>query len=209
MLGQAYQRHKRFLAALVFGGLFWAGSHLLPIDAVMGGLISVNVFFLGYLALMLAMILRTPPQDLRRHAEADDEGAVVILGIALMAIVISLSSIFLVLNRSSSSLMEPFFALTSAPLGWATLQVLAAFRYAHLYHAAQPDGGLRFPGADKPEIWEFLYFSFVIGMTAQTADVSITSTKMRRVVLVHSVGAFFFNTVILAMAVNAAIALSK
>jgi uncharacterized membrane protein len=209
MLRQAYQRHKRFLAALVFGGMVWAVSHQMPLDAVMSGLISANAFFLSYLTLMLAMILRTLPQDLRRHAEADDEGAVLILAIALMAVVISLSSIFLVLNRASSSLMEAFFALASAPLGWATLQVLAAFRYAHLYHAPEPDGGLSFPGAHKPGIWDFLYFSFVIGMTAQTADVSLTSTKMRQVVLVHSVGAFFFNTVILAMAVNAAIALSK
>jgi len=209
MWAQAYHRHTRFVAALALGGLIWGASHLLPIDAVMGGLISVNGFFLIYLGLMLLMILRTPPQDMRRHAEADDEGAVLILAFALMAVVISLSSIFLVLNRASSSPLESVFALTAAPLGWATLQVLAAFRYAHLYHAPEPDGGLSFPGTHRPEIWDFLYFSFVIGMTAQTADVSITTTAMRRVVLAHSVGSFFFNTVILAMAVNAGIALSQ
>ncbi len=209
MLAQAFHRHTRFVAALALGGVIWGASHLLPIDAVMSGLISVNAFFLIYLGLMLVMILRTPPQDMRRHAEAEDEGAVVILAIALAAVVVSLLSIFLVLNRASSSPIESVFALTAAPLGWATLHVLAAFRYAHLYHAPEPDGGLGFPGTRRPEIWDFLYFSFVIGMTAQTADVSITTTAMRRVVLAHSVGAFFFNTVILAMAVNAGIALSQ
>jgi uncharacterized membrane protein len=104
--------------------------------------------------------------------------------------------------------LETAFALAAAPLGWATLQVLAAFRYAHLYHAPEPDGGLAFPGTAKPGIWDFVYFSFVVGMTAQTADVAITTTQLRRVVLTHSIGAFFFNTVILAMAVNAGIALS-
>ena len=209
MWAQAYHRHTRFVAALALGGLLWALSHLMPVDAVMSGLISVNGFFLSYLGLMLVMILRIPAQEMRRHAEADDEGAVLILGIALMAVVVSLSSIFLVLNRTSSSTVESVFALTAAPLGWATLQVLAAFRYAHLYHAPDPDGGLSFPETNLPEIWDFLYFSFVIGMTAQTADVSITTTAMRRVVLAHSVGSFFFNTVILAMAVNAGIALSQ
>ena len=131
-----------------------------------------------------------------------------ILGIALLAVGISLSAIFLVLNRASTSPLETAFALAAAPLGWATLQVLAAFRYAHLYHAPEPDGGLDFPGTAKPGIWDFVYFSFVLGMTAQTADVAITTTQMRRVVLTHSIGAFFFNTVILAMAVNAGIALS-
>ena len=209
MFGQAYHRHTRFLAALLFGGLMWAGSHLLAVDQVMSGLIGANAFFLSYLALMMAMVLRTTPTQMRRHSEQDDEGAVLILALALMAVLISLSSIFLVLNRSTISAVETVFALAAAPLGWAALHVLAAFRYAHLYFAPDPDGGLAFPGTPKPEIWDFMYFSFVVGMTAQTADVSITTTAMRRVVLIHSIGSFFFNTVILAMAVNAAIALSQ
>jgi len=209
MLRPAYHRHTRFLAALAFGGLMWGGSHLLPVDGVMSALIGANTFFLGYLALILTMVARTRPQDMRRHAEQDDEGAVLILAIAVMAVSISLWSIFLVLNRASISSMEATFALAAAPLGWATLQILAAFRYAHLYFAPVPDGGLVFPGPDSPEIWDFLYFSFGVGMTAQTADVAITTTQMRRVVLTHAIGAFFFNTVILAMAVNAGIALSQ
>lgn len=209
MLRQAYHRHMRFLAALVFGGLMGACSHLLRVDGVMSGLIGANTFFLSYLALILTMVVRTPPKDMRRHAEQDDEGAALILAIAVMAVAISLSSIFLVLNRATISPMETTFALAAAPLGWATLQILAAFRYAHLYFAPDPVGGLAFPGSDVPGIWDFLYFSFVVGMTAQTADVSITTTKMRRVVLTHAIGAFFFNTVILAMAVNAGIALSQ
>lgn len=209
MLQQAYHRHTRFLASLAFGGLMWAGGQLLRFDPVMSGLIGVNTFFIVYLGLVMAMILRSTPQEMRGHSEQDDEGAVLILGIAVTAVTISLSSIFLVLNSASTSPMETVFALTAAPLGWATLQVLVAFRYAHLYFAPKPDGGLAFPGTQTPEIWDFLYFSFGIGMTAQTADVSVTTPQMRRVVLTHAIGAFFFNTTILAMAVNAGIALSQ
>jgi uncharacterized membrane protein len=175
----------------------------------MRGLIGVNAFFASYLCLIIAMVLRSTPIQIRRHSEQQDEGAALILALALMAVAISLSSIFLVLNRTGIGSIETAFALSAAPLGWATLHVLAAFRYAHLYFAPEPDGGLAFPGTPKPEIWDFLYFSFGVGMTAQTADVSITTTPMRRVVLLHSIGSFFFNTVILAMAVNAAIALSQ
>jgi uncharacterized membrane protein len=208
MVWQAYHRHARFLAALAIGGLTWAGSYALQVERVMSGLIGANAFFVCYLALIWAMILRTTPQNMRRHAEQDDEGAALISALALLAVAISLASIFLVLNRATISPIETVFALSAAPLGWATLQVLAAFRYAHLYHAPDPDNGLSFPGTPKPGIWDFMYFSFVLGMTAQTADVAITTTKMRRVVLIHSIGAFFFNTVILAMAVNAGIVLS-
>ena len=93
MLAQAYHRHSRFLAALVFGGLMWAASRALPVDPVMSGLIAINSFFLGYLALILTMILRSTPEKMRRHSEQDDEGAVLILGIALLAVGISLSAI--------------------------------------------------------------------------------------------------------------------
>ena len=72
----------------------------------------------------------------------------------------------------------------------------------------QPVGGLSFPGGDTPpQGWDFLYFAIVIGMTAQTADVEVTTTRMRRLVIVHSVVAFFFNTIIVAAAVNLAVTL--
>ena len=158
---------------------------------------------------MLWMILITSAEDLRRHSEADDEGALLILILAVLAAGISLASVFLVLNRGSDSLAEALFALAAAPMGWATLHVLAAFRYAHLFYAPEPDSGLEFPSTTEPGIWDFLYFSFTIGMTAQVSDVVVTAGSLRKVVLLHSIGSFFFNTVILALAVNAAVNLSK
>ncbi len=209
MLASTLHRHLRFLVALALGLTLWATSHFTPIDAVMRAVIGVNGFFICYLSSMLWMILTTSADNLRRHSEADDEGAALILILAVLATGISLSSIFLVLNRGSDGLAEALFALAAAPMGWATLHVLAAFRYAHLYYAPEPDGGLDFPGTKEPGIWEFLYFSFTIGMTAQVSDVVVTAGNLRRVVLLHSIGSFFYNTVILALAVNAGLALSK
>ena len=54
-------------------------------------------------------------------------------------------------------------------------------------------------------MWDFLYFSFVIGMTAQTSDVGIVGRPLRRLALAHGVVSFFYNTVIVALAVNAAV----
>lgn len=209
MMTSALHRHARFLVSLVFGLALWGGSRVVSLDAVMGALIGVNGFFVCYLGLMALMIFKTAPEDLRRNAEADDEGSALILVLAVTAVGISLASIFMVLNRTSDSQAEALFALAAAPLGWATLHLLAAFRYAHLFYAPDPDAGLEFPGTTEPGISDFLYFSFVIGMTAQVSDVVVTTGAMRRVVLIHSIGAFFFNTVILALAVNAGLALSK
>ncbi|MBI1171747.1 DUF1345 domain-containing protein [bacterium] len=206
----ALRRHARFLLSFALGIALWSGSLASPLDGAMRALLGVNSFFACYLALSLAMILRTSPDDLRRHAEADDEGAAFILILAAASVAFSLYSIFHVLNRPSLALGEGLFALLAAPLGWATMHMLAAFRYAHLYYSPDPDAGLEFPGGTKkPSIGDFLYFAFTIGMTAQVSDVVVTDRGMRRVVLIHSIGSFFFNTVILALAVNAGIALPK
>ncbi|HEX2113690.1 MAG TPA: DUF1345 domain-containing protein, partial [Alphaproteobacteria bacterium] len=61
---------------------------------------------------------------------------------------------------------------------------------------------LAFPGTSEPTAWDFLYYSFVVGMTAQVSDVQILSTEMRRLTMAHGVVAFFYNTVLLALAVN-------
>lgn len=209
MLASTFQRHLRFLIALGMGIALWGASQITPFDGVMRAVVGVNGFFICYLSMMLWMILTTTPGDLRRHSEADDEGALLILILAVLVTGVSLSSIFTVLNRGSDSLAEALFALAAAPMGWAALHVLAAFRYAHLFYAPEPDGGLDFPGTKEPGIWEFLYFSFTIGMTAQVSDVVVTAGTLRRVVLLHSIGSFFYNTVILALAVNAGLTLSK
>ena len=90
------------------------------------------------------------------------------------------------------------------------LHTLAAFHYANLFYAPAPAaarrGGLDFPGTPEPGPWDFLYFAFVIGMTAQVSDVAVRTTPLRRTALAHGVASFFYNAVILALAVNAALA---
>jgi uncharacterized membrane protein len=201
------RRHARFLAALAVGLAIWA-LVALPPDSPMRALMAVNGFFVAYLGLMLRLTLTTTVDDLRRHAAADDEGSVVIVLLAIAVVGISLSAIFLVLH-SDVALTAKLFALAAAPLGWATVQVLAAYRYAHLYYAKGRVAGLEFPGTKTPSVWDFLYFSFTIGMTAQVSDVQVTGSGMRRVVLLHGVASFFYNTVILALAVNAGLNMGK
>lgn len=209
MLKSTFQRHGRFVFSFAIGLALWGLTHFTPLDGVLQAVSGVNGFSVSYLTMMFVLMWRTSHDDLRRHAEADDEGAAIILIIAILAAGVSLASIFMVLNRKDLNVGEALFALAAAPLGWATLHVLAAFRYAHLYYAPDPDGGLDFPGTKAPDIWDFLYFSFTIGMTAQVSDVVVTSGRLRKLVIVHGIGSFFFNTVILALAVNAGLALSK
>jgi uncharacterized membrane protein len=50
---------------------------------------------------------------------------------------------------------------------------------------------------------DFAYYSFVVGMTAQVSDVQVTSKRLRRLTLLHGLISFAFNTIILALTINA------
>jgi uncharacterized membrane protein len=66
---------------------------------------------------------------------------------------------------------------------------------------------LQFPNGEqqeKADYWDFVYFSFVIGMTAQVSDVGITDKVIRRTATVHGIISFVFNTALLALTVNIA-----
>ena len=63
---------------------------------------------------------------------------------------------------------------------------------------------MRFPKEPLPDYTDLLDMACVIGTSGQTADVSFTGRKMRRVGLLHSLPCFFFNTTVLALTVNRA-----
>jgi uncharacterized membrane protein len=166
-------------------------------------------FFTLYLASAAFLVFHTTPEDLRRRASYEDEGVMVILILTLCAVSLCLAAIFALLaGKGLSSVLPLALAVASVLLGWFTLHTVAAFRYAHLYYtpdASRRDaGGLAFPDTSEPHMSDFLYYSLVVGMTSQVSDVQTLSTRMRRTTMAHSVISFFFNTVILALAVNIA-----
>lgn len=125
-------------------------------------------------------------------------------------------------SRGSPHPVELTFALVSIPLGWFTIHAMTALHYAHVYwlndeetdpgskaKQKKPVGGLVFAGKERPDGWDFLYFSTTVGMTSQTSDTTVSTTHMRRIVLLHSIVSFFFNTVIVAAAVNLAVSLGS
>ena len=194
--------------ALCGGGVLAGLSMALGMGPLTHALFGVNGFFAGYLGLSLWLTETSTAADLRSRAEEDDEGVVLILVIALSAVLVSLGAIFQVLNSPNQSLVTAGLSLAAVPLGWAMVHTLAAFRYARLYYTGSKGSGLAFPGTREAGPWDFIYFSFAIGTSAAASDVDVESTQMRKLVLIHSTGAFFYNTVILALAVNAGLVLA-
>jgi uncharacterized membrane protein len=199
------------IAAIAFA--FWRS------DALVLGAIG---FFTLYLATMLVRLPGLTPEVLRAHADESDVPGYVILVIALAALVAAIASLFGILNGTSKP--DGFrlaLGIAALGLGWLALNAMIGFHYAFEYYETNGDGapnkagdrphraGLDFPGKDLPDALSFLYFSFVVAMTAQVSDVDVTSNGMRRLVLFHGILAFVFNTVILATAVNIVVSLGK
>lgn len=85
-------------------------------------------------------------------------------------------------------------------LAWMLLHAGYARFYAGTYFRS--GAGFAFPDTDTPARVDLLYFAFTIGTTFAASDVNVTTREMRWHVIVHSVLAFFYNAVVLAIAIG-------
>ena len=204
----------RLLASVVAGVLAFL---LLPprFTASTRGLITWDVGAGLYLLLAWAMMGRASVEHMRGRARVQDDGAAVILFLTVAGAFASLAAMVLELaglktgTRVGQGLHLAFVAATFIA-SWLLVHTAFALHYAHAYYAAPAKDGdapLVFPRQDAPGYVDFLYFSMVIGMTSQTADVALASTRMRRLVMAHGIIAFVFNTALLALTINVAASL--
>lgn len=206
--------HRRFLIAIALGVAACALGLGLGLGNTDAALIGVDLFFVIYLAGAALRIRVLDAEGLAANAEDADEGIVLLVALALAAVGVSFWAIHQTLAGADHGLwLRPVLALGAVPLGWAVLHLVMAFHYAAVFyqdHEGSPAGGLDFAGDSDapPDLWDFMYHSFTIGMTAQTSDTGVTTRRMRRVTLAHAAVSFFYNAVLIALAVNAAMSLS-
>lgn len=198
--------HIRLMIAAVVGiavGLFMPAT---PIARI---LIGWDVGVLIYLvAAAYVMAHCESVSQMERNAARQDEGAFAVLILTVAAALASLGAIFAelaVIERSDPHYsVYSVLAIITVVLSWAFTHTIFALHYAHDYYGSGRKGGLAFPEDKQPDYWDFVYFSFVIGMTFQVSDVAVTEKKIRRLVVAHGMVAFFFSTAIIAMTVNLA-----
>lgn len=172
------------------------------------GLTGWDVGVTVYIALVVWEMSRASIERIMARASKLDDTAPVILTISIAATVASVGAILALLLASTSSSKAGDIGLAAATmaLSWCFTQVVFAVHYTHIYYGDEdgvPRGGLEFGGKDdQPDFWDFLYFTSSVGAAAQTSDTLVCSKRMRRTVLAHSVYSFFFNTAVLAFAIN-------
>jgi uncharacterized membrane protein len=204
--------HHRVFIALFFAVIVHAAaSRDFPFTARLA--LTWTAFAGALLLLAWGVIFSGDPGAVRRSAVLQDAGRSLIFTIVLLA---SCGSFWVVwvligLARGQSGPTYAFY-MTLAPLSvvlsWCLVHTLFTLRYAHFYYGAGEShgthhGGLEFPGDHLPDYMDFAYYSFVVGMTAQVSDVQVTSRRLRRLTLLHGLISFAFNTIILALTINA------
>ena len=188
--------------------------------AVLGTLARVVVGWVGFAATDLAIIIlgmwQANTDDIRRVAASEDLPRTQAFVLVLSAATASLGAVVGLMGSLKGiskdlRVLHVTLSVAAVVLAWTLVHLVFTLRYAHTYYdtdkeTGQDAGGLVFPddqGKDHgpkltPNYVDFAYFSFIIGMTAQTADIGIGSREFRRTSLLHSLIAFIFNTVIVA-----------
>jgi uncharacterized membrane protein len=162
-----------------------------------------------YLVLVYALMARSSVEHIRLHAAREDEGRFAILILTVLAALASLGAILAELSTSEGAARtgsQLALATITIVLSWVFIHTIFALNYAHDFYGEHggKKSGLDFPSEDAPDYWDFVYFSFVIGMTCQVSDVAVASKPIRRTVSAHGIVAFFFNAALLALMVNIA-----
>ena len=200
-----YARPRTFFAlAIGIATFLLLPAALRPVTrALLGWDVSIAV----YLLLVYTMVVQSGLSHIRRNAVLQDDGRFLILLVTAIGAFASIAAIVFELGASHHSVPELALATVTIALSWAAVHTTFALHYAHEYYRGAKPGGLQFPSGDQHEsadYWDFVYFSFVIGMTAQVSDVGITDKTIRRTATVHGIISFVYNTALVALMVNIA-----
>ncbi len=205
--------HVRARPSLVISILIgFAAALLLPgtLSLVTRSLVGWNVAVWLYLFLVAAMMRQADHLQLRRIAVRQAEGTATVLAIVIFSAVVSVAGIVVELSAAklqgtAQALPHVAFALSTVVGAWLLIPVVFTMAYASLFFRTAHGAGLLFPSTEegfKPNYADFAYFAFTIGVACQTADVSVSTQAMRRLVMLQSILSFVFNTTILAFSIN-------
>ena len=199
--------HVRLVTSVVLGIVTIL---VLPGGPITRALIGWDTGVMIFLVAAAVMMTQCASVTAMKHnAAAQDDGALAVLLLTAVAAMASIGAIFVELAGIERA--DPDYgrygllAVGTVALSWGFIHTMFALHYAHEFYGEGPrKNGLRFPDDGQPDYWDFMYFSFVIGMTFQVSDVAVTHKSMRRRVVSHGVLSFFFATAVVAMTVNIA-----
>ena len=167
-------------------------------------LVGFDVATFGFLLSLIPLFRTREPKLIARHAEQNDanRAAMLVASVGIGTVVFA-ALVMVVTDKSDYS---KALVIATLALSWTFVNTVYALHYAHLYYSKGGEGGyaggLLIPSTKTPIYFDFLHFALILGMTFQTADIDITSERIRRVSTWHCLEAFIFNIGILAFSIN-------
>jgi uncharacterized membrane protein len=193
-------RRPRLLGAVVLAVAIFLGL-VSVYPAPLSFLIAFDLAAFTYLILTARLMSIATADSMRTRASHQENGKWIVLTISLfvaLAVVVALS--IELSGARVKSMLTLGLACGTLLIAWGFLVMIFAQQYAHDFYLTP--GQLSFPGTEHPDYWDFTYFAAVLSMCCQTSDVVVTASRIRRLVLLHSVIAFFFNVIIIAITVS-------
>lgn len=195
------------LISFFAGVLVYAITTVLKINNLSHLMLAWDTTCLVLLAIHWHLFFTTTAAKTHLKAKMQDETRGQIFAVVVVSTFSGLLAVILLLVDKEITTLDFVVALLGMFLSWFLVHTTFTMRYAHLYYGDSEShhhgAGLEFPGSEKPDFIDFAYFSFILGMTFQVSDVEISSRKIRRLSLLHSLISFVFNTVIVALTINA------
>ncbi|QWE02156.1 DUF1345 domain-containing protein [Polynucleobacter sp. JS-JIR-II-b4] len=200
--------HRLLIISLTgFGSYFLISADLSPILRL-----ALSWILAGglYLTLTYIMMYFSTQENILNLSKKEDDGAARILLIIVLAAAASLVTIVIILSGiralpTNIAIRHVGLVLATYIISWLYVHTAFALHYAHVYYQElekTKEAPLLFASKLRPTYVDFLYFSMVIGMTCQTADVNIANSRVRFLVMLQGMTAFAFNTSLLALAIN-------
>lgn len=201
------RRHARLSVSAAIFAVLAVTFFLVGMKPTLAALVAFDIAAVIFLGSTVYMLGGSTVASMRLRARKEDAGYWGFLLNGAAAAVVALIALGMQLHASEAGgLMDILLAASTLLLSWLFLNTIFALHYAHAFYGdgKGKGGGLEFPGTEQPDFWDFLYFSFVLGMTFQASDVEISDRGIRRVVLAHSMISFLFNVIVIALSVNVA-----
>ncbi len=202
--------HHRQYVALVVALIAWFFTRKLSLPVNI--MLTWIVYAMSMLTLYWICILSMHPADVKKTAKLQDSSVTFIFLFIIASAFVSLFAVVLLLQSIKGKSPEQItlhvmLSIASVVISWWLVHTVFTMRYAHLFYSFKDENdeygyGLEFPKQPDPDFMDFVYFSFVIGMTFQVSDVEVSSRAIRRLAWAHGILSFVFNTVIVALSIN-------
>ena len=206
------RRPGRISTGIIAAAVAYLATMSLPDELNL--LIPYDVAVAVYLGLFCVLMERASPENAAEMTRRGEPNNRLVLITVMALSVASLVGVAAMLNSPPGRPrweinLHMMASLLAVILSWFLAHIYFGLYYMQLYYDdTVVDGkliyqlGLEFPERPTADFWDFMYYSFTIAMCYQTSDVTVTSTRIRRVTLVHAIFSFLFVSAIIGFVVN-------